>query len=178
MPFAHAGPPLLGNYVSMNLNAGIMTRYLRPRRPFKWFFGTTDHAWFAPRLAVTVQALRAIKAMGLATAILSNGNSSMLESVVAAAGLADALDEVISVDEVRQFKTSPLAYALIERRMKTPPGKVLFVSSNAWDALGASWQGLRVFWVNRAKLPFEEIGPRPWATGASLADLPPLLAGR
>ena len=59
----HAGPPLLGNYVSMNLNAGIMTRYLRPRRPFKWFFGTTDHAWFAPRLAVTVQALRATKAL-------------------------------------------------------------------------------------------------------------------
>ncbi len=57
------GPPLLGNYVSMNLNAGIMTRYLHPRRPFKWFFGSTDHVWFAPRLAVTVQALRATKAM-------------------------------------------------------------------------------------------------------------------
>ena len=62
----HAGPPLLGNYVSMNLNAGIMTRYLRPRRPFKWFFGNTDHAWFAPRLAVTVQALRATKTMASA----------------------------------------------------------------------------------------------------------------
>jgi len=59
----HEGPPLLGNYVSMNLNAGIMARYLRPRRPFKWFFGKTDHAWFAPRLAVTVQALRGIKAL-------------------------------------------------------------------------------------------------------------------
>lgn len=125
-----------------------------------------------------VPALRAIKAMGFATAILSNGNQSMLDTVVASAGLADALDAVISVDEVRQFKTSPLAYALIERRMKTPPEKVLFVSSNAWDALGASWQGLRVFWVNRAKLPFEEIGPRPWATGASLADLLPLLEAR
>jgi L-fucose isomerase-like protein len=62
----HAGPPLLGNYVSMNLNAGIMTRYLRPRRPFKWFFGNTDHAWFAPRLAVTVQALRALRSMASA----------------------------------------------------------------------------------------------------------------
>ena len=123
-------------------------------------------------------ALRAIKVMGFATAILSNGNPSMLDAVVASAGLADALDEVISVDQVRQFKTSLLTYALIEQRMKTPHEKVLFVSSNAWDALGASWQGLRVFWVNRAKLPFEEIGPRPWATGASLADLPPLLAAR
>lgn len=60
------GPPLLGNYVSMNLNAGIMTRYLHPRRPFKWFFGSTDHVWFAPRLSVTVQALRATKAMARA----------------------------------------------------------------------------------------------------------------
>lgn len=62
----HEGPPLLGNYVSMNLNAGIMTRYLRPRRPFKWFFGKTDHEWFAPRLAVTIQALRGIKALASA----------------------------------------------------------------------------------------------------------------
>jgi L-fucose isomerase-like protein len=62
----HEGPPLLGNFVSMNLNAGIMTRYLRPRRPFKWFFGTTGDAWFAPRLAVTVRALRGIKALATA----------------------------------------------------------------------------------------------------------------
>ena len=62
----HEGPPLLGNYVSMNLQAGIMTRYLRPRRPFKWFFGNTDHPWFAPRLAVTVQALRGVKALAAA----------------------------------------------------------------------------------------------------------------
>jgi hypothetical protein len=57
----HEGPPLLGNFVSMNLNAGIMTRYLRPRQPFKWFFGTTDDAWFAPRLAVTVTRYRSAR---------------------------------------------------------------------------------------------------------------------
>ncbi len=123
-------------------------------------------------------ALRAIKAMGLATAILSNGNPSMLEAAVAAAGLQDTFDEVISVEAVRQFKTSPLTYELIFTRLNTDRDRVLFVSSNAWDALGATWQGMRVFWVNRAGLPFEEIGPRPWATGTSLVELLPLLQAR
>ncbi len=59
------------------------------------------------------------------------------------------------MDTVRQFKTAPAAYALIFERMDTRREEVLFVSSNAWAALGATWQGLRVFWVNRAKQPFE-----------------------
>ena len=38
------------------------------------------------------------------------------------------------------------------------PHDVLFVSSNGWDAAGAAWAGLRAFWLNRARLPPEELG--------------------
>jgi 2-haloacid dehalogenase len=47
----------------------------------------------------------------------------------------------------------------------------LFVSSNAWDVIGAGWYGLTTFWVNRQNLPFEEIGPKPTYTGANLNDV-------
>lgn len=56
------GPILLNNFVSMNLHAGVLRRYLRDRAgPYKWFFGLDDHPWFAPRLRVTVSALKAVR---------------------------------------------------------------------------------------------------------------------
>lgn len=68
------GPIPLNNFVSMNLNAGILTRYLKDKKfPFKWFYGDTKHAWFKPRLAVTVQALRAIKRLEKARVALIGG---------------------------------------------------------------------------------------------------------
>ena len=49
--------------------------------------------------------------------------------------------------------------------------EILFVSSNAWDAVGASWFGLDVAWVNRPKLPFEELGNSPKFEVTSLSDV-------
>lgn len=56
------GPILLNNFVSMNLHAGVLRNYLRDDSgPYKWFFGLDGHSWFAPRLRVTVAALRAVR---------------------------------------------------------------------------------------------------------------------
>ncbi len=51
--------------------------------------------------------LRSLKHSGFITAILSNGSPAMLESAVAAAGLTDLFDEVLSADAVGAFKTHP-----------------------------------------------------------------------
>jgi 2-haloacid dehalogenase len=40
------------------------------------------------------------------------------------------------VDSVRTFKTTPASYALVGSAFDVQPHEVLFVSSNAWDALG------------------------------------------
>lgn len=58
----HEGPVMLNNFVSLNLNAGVLRHYFRQRPPpYKWFFGLPEHPWFAPRLGLTVAALRALK---------------------------------------------------------------------------------------------------------------------
>lgn len=68
------GPILLNNFVSMNLNAGIVRRYLKTKAlPFKWFYGNTEHKWFKPRLSVTIQALRALKRLQNAKIALIGG---------------------------------------------------------------------------------------------------------
>ena len=118
-----------------------------------------------------LEVLRSIKRHGLTTAILSNGSPQMLDSAVHSAGMAGLLDHVISVDGIRLFKTAPQAYALVQESIALPLEQILFVSSNAWDALGANWFGLRTHWVNRQGLPFEALEPRPNFSGADLRSV-------
>jgi 2-haloacid dehalogenase len=115
--------------------------------------------------------LQNIKEKGTPTAILSNGSVDMLSTVVQSNGLNPLLDNIVSVEPARIFKTAPQAYQLLCTTFGVSAEKILFVSSNAWDALAASWFGFDVFWVNRQGLPFEEIGPLPKYSGSSLNDL-------
>jgi len=121
--------------------------------------------------------LETLARKGLPMAILSNGSPEMLSSAVESAGLAPYLPHLLSVDSVRQFKTSPLAYGLAIRTLGLPASNILFVSSNAWDVMGASWYGYTTYWVNRAGLPFETIGLRPENHGSDLTGILPLVCG-
>jgi 2-haloacid dehalogenase len=118
-----------------------------------------------------LEVLKAIKAQGVVTGILSNGDPQMLRVAVQSSGLADWLDHIISVDSVRLYKTHPQAYALGEQATGIKACDTLFVSCNGWDALAATWYGYRTLWVNRYHLPFEELGTPPTHTGSSLKDV-------
>jgi 2-haloacid dehalogenase len=117
------------------------------------------------------EVLQALKHRGIVTGILSNGEPQMLGIAVRSAGLEGLLDHVISVDGIRKFKTHPDAYAQGEKVTGLPRQQIVFVSSNAWDALGATWFGYRTLWVNRQNLPFEELGTPPTRTATSLRDV-------
>jgi 2-haloacid dehalogenase len=82
-------------------------------------------------------------------AILSNGSTDMLTTLVRNTGLDSILDATISIDAKGIFKPSPDAYSLIQARFDLNPGNVLFVSSNPWDAIGAKAVGLKVAWIER-----------------------------
>lgn len=123
------------------------------------------------------EVLRALRAAGFTTAILSNGSPDMLASAVAAAGLADAFDAVLSVDVVRKFKTHPAAYRYAIDSLSVTAQQVCFQSSNAWDAHAASAFGMRVVWCNRYGQRRERLPGTPDAEVATLAGLPDLLRG-
>ena len=122
---------------------------------------------FGDSLAV----LQEIKKRGISTAILSNGSREMLSTVVDSNGLKPYLDKVVTIEDVRLFKTAPQAYELLLKDFSVKREEVLFVSSNAWDALAAKWYGYDVFWVNRLGHPFEEIGEKPNFEGNSLSKV-------
>ncbi len=115
--------------------------------------------------------LEALKDAGVRAGILSNGDPDMLEAVVRHAGFADLLDPLLSVEGTGRFKTDPATYALGTAALGLPAGEVLFVSSNCWDAIGATWFGYTTLWINRFGLPLDELGANPTRTGTNLAEV-------
>jgi 2-haloacid dehalogenase len=133
-------------------------------------------------------------------AILSNGSTDMLNSLVRNTGLDRALDATISIDSKRAFKPSPESYKLIEANLGVPPAQVLFVSSNPFDACGAKAFGLKVAWIERVtgeamalackksdlvppltmfkaiRMQMDELGLEPDFRIKALAELPRLVA--
>jgi 2-haloacid dehalogenase len=118
-----------------------------------------------------LSALKELKALGVPLAILSNGTPAMLDIAVKSAGMGGLFTHLLSVDTVRQFKTAPAAYQLGPDAFGLPARDILFVSSNAWDACGATWFGYTTFWINRSGQPPEELGVAPSATGRLLTDV-------
>lgn len=100
-------------------------------------------------------ALVELKATGRALGILSNGTSSMLQAALTAAGIADLLDPVLSVDVLRLYKPDPRVYAMAAKSLNLLPHEIGFVSSNAWDAMGAESFGFQVFQLRRQVTPEE-----------------------
>jgi len=116
-------------------------------------------------------ALQALKNKGMRLAILTNGTPAMLDALIDHAGMSGTFERVLSVDAVRQYKTSAAAYQLGPDALGLPAKEMLFVSSNAWDACGATWFGYTTIWINRSGLPLERLGVEPDATGNSLQDV-------
>jgi 2-haloacid dehalogenase len=153
------------------------------------------HLDLYPDAAATLAAMKDRK-----LAILSNGSTGMLTTLVRNSGLDRVLDATISIDSRKIFKPSPEAYSLIESVLGVAPADVLFVSFNPWDACGARAFGLNVAWIERVtpeamalacsrndlvapltmfwaiRTQMDELGLQPDYRIQALADLPELVA--
>jgi len=125
-----------------------------------------------PEVTDTLQKL---KAGGRKIAILSNGSPAMLEAVVKSSGLADLVQTILSVETVGVFKPHPAVYQLAVDRLGVAAPEIVFMSSNAWDAVGATAFGLRVAWINRFDQRPERLPYQPDTEIKTLAELPGLL---
>jgi len=118
------------------------------------------------------EVLGRIRGMNIRTAILSNGSPEMLRSAVAHARLESLFDAVLSVEEVGVYKPHPKVYQLAADRLAADRRKITFISSNAWDAWGASAFGMHVVWCNRYGQRRENLPGNPDCEIRSLSELP------
>ncbi len=117
------------------------------------------------------EVLQALHGRGIRAGILSNGDPEMLAVALRSAGFQDLVDPVLSAQSVQRFKTDPAVYQLGPDALGLPAQKILFVSSNGWDAIGATWFGYTTLWVNRAGAPLEQLDTAPTRSGSSLRDV-------
>ncbi len=125
-----------------------------------------------PDVTPTLERLRAA---GLKTAILSNGEPKMLQAAVESADIARLLDAALSIEDVGVYKPDPRVYQLACDRLEVTAERVCFVSTNAWDASGAAYFGFKVAWMNRFGQKPERLDGKPNAIITGLDELPELL---
>jgi len=121
------------------------------------------------------EALATLKKRGLRLAILSNGTPAMLEAAFKNSGIEELIEKNFSVEEVGIFKPDPRVYRIAVDGLTVKPEQIVFQSSNAWDAAGASAFGFKVAWVNRFGQSEERLPGRPDAEIDDLMKLADLL---
>ncbi len=97
-------------------------------------------------------------------AVFSNGSRDMLEPLMQNSSLVDLFDDIISVDDIKQYKPTPASYNHALKTLGVEREEVLFVSSNCWDIVGARNFGFKTAWINRRNLPLEELDLSPHHT--------------
>jgi 2-haloacid dehalogenase len=122
----------------------------------------------------TVAALTTLRERGVRCAVLTNGTPATSAAAIANAGIADLLDVTLSVESAGVFKPDRRVYTLVTSHYGVPADRLIFVTSNGWDATGAAAFGMRVAWCNRIGAPAETFGlPPAWTIGDlhALADI-------
>jgi 2-haloacid dehalogenase len=122
-------------------------------------------------------ALKQLKAAGVRMAFLSNLTASMMDAVVKNAGLEGFFEPHLSTDRVKAFKPAPIAYQMGLDAFKLPKEEIAFAAFAGWDVAGAKWFGYPTFWVNRAKMPLEELDAMPDGAGPGMSDLVKFVLG-
>lgn len=121
------------------------------------------------------ESLSTLKSRGFKLAILSNGTPVMLDAAVRNSGIENLIEKNFSVEEVGIFKPDPRVYQIAVDGLGVNPDEIVFQSSNAWDASGASSFGFKVAWVNRFGQSKERLPGQPDIEIRNLMELPKLL---
>ena len=111
--------------------------------------------------------------------ILSNGDPEMLAVAVKSAGFDGPAGSTCSAcTPCSATRPTPPPTRWARQAFGLPAREILFVSSNGWDAIGATWFGYTTLWVNRSGAPLEQLGTEPTRTGRSLRDVLDFLSAR
>jgi len=116
-------------------------------------------------------ALKQLKEADIRLIFLSNMTPKMLQMNMHNSGLDDYFEQIISTDMAKTFKPDPRAYQLGVDALKLKKEEIAFAAFAGWDVAGAKWFGYPTVWINRLKLPAENLGVEADSTGKDLKVL-------
>lgn len=99
-------------------------------------------------------ALELLRSAGIRVITLSNGAAESVRKLLERSGLAELVELIVSIDEVRRWKPNREVYLHACRKSKALPENTVLVAAHAWDVHGAKQAGLGTAWVVRMDKTF------------------------
>jgi len=91
--------------------------------------------------------LRALRAAGFQTAVATSAPRANLDLIVDALGIRDAMDSLMSCEDVSQYKPHPEVYLKTAQNMGLPPAKCLVFEDSHSGVAAALNAGMKVIGV-------------------------------
>lgn len=131
-----------------------------------------------PVHADVAAGLPRLAAGGVRMITLSNGSTSVADSILRRAGLRDTVEDVLSVEDAGAWKPEPRAYAYGVRRAQVSERAAMMVACHPWDLAGADAAGYRTAYVDRTGAPWPSVFPEPDLVVSGFDELADVLLAR
>lgn len=102
---------------------------------------------------------------------LSNGATTVAESLLGRAGVREHFTRLLSVEDAPAWKPGRTAYEYAATRCGTELGRMLLVAVHPWDIHGAHAAGMATAWLNRTGAAYPSYFTAPDHEVADLAAL-------
>lgn len=130
-----------------------------------------------PAFADAVKGVQHLKAAGHRLFAYSNGSHKAVRGLLEQANILGELDGVVSMEDVRMFKPSPIGYRHFCKTANTKPKDAWMVSGNTFDVIGAAAYGMNTVWVKRdTEAVFDPMGFEVTKAVAQLTELVTVLS--
>lgn len=128
------------------------------------FSGLSLHTDVAAGLRVLVEA-------GLRLVTLTNGSASLAEKLLDRDGVADLVEQRLSVQDAGHWKPHPMAYRYAGERCGVAVDQMCMVAVHPWDVDGAKRAGMLSAWLDRKGAPYPQAFLTADATAQDMAEL-------
>ena len=118
-----------------------------------------------------VPALEHLAENGFRLATLTNSSLPVLEQQMSNAGLTAFFDELISVEEVQQFKPAPATYLYAAGRLRVQIDDMRLVAAHSWDVTGAARAGAKTAYLARGTAAIGPLSEAPDIVGDDLISV-------
>lgn len=115
------------------------------------------------------EGIAALNALGLVTATLSNGNTSLLTDLNEYGGLG--FQKIISAEDFKAYKPDPKTYLGAAEKIGVGPGEVAMVAAHLGDLDAARKNGLRTIYVEREKEEAWDVEDERYTAAKEWVDL-------
>jgi len=116
--------------------------------------------------------LQSLKDEGYKLFAFSNGSANAIVNLLNNAKISSYFNGVVSVEEVKMFKPSPMVYAHFNKKTNSTKATSWLVSSNPFDVIGAAAYGMHSAWVQRTSDSiFDPWGIKPTETIHTIIEL-------